>query len=483
MIKRLPTEETQERIANALEFLGQVFDGTVLPEREEFVEYGIREIVGQEAPEYERVLKYGNTIKYGNDTGLIAGVAVDDEDVFNSFDYIPIFNREKVVVNWQHYVKAKKSYVKLEFNKVENGIAYNYKWVCAKKLDGYVNFETFIDDRTGREKDFQYLARYEGSVNEQDQLVSVPNAYPVRSINIDDGRTKSRKNDGNGSNTDSDYGVHDIWEVGYLQTMFEIEFATKNSQDIFIGATNMAYSSSDITVDSRQETNDINLGASASNFVIGQTVILANTHDSNNGAIFLNRQIVDINGDIITVDGDPFDYTQGLVLSSRAWKTGTTDHIKVSGVRTAKSDKYPFVWRGIENFYGNAYKGIDGIKILNQVAYVCKNREHYNHNSDTTNYTALSYVNAQSDNYVKELGYDSNFPTVRLPITTGGGASSSKHYCDYYYQNTGYRSAWFGGRWYYGVIAGSWFWHLAYTLTNTNITRLIRPSFNPPLGG
>ena len=72
----------------------------------------------------------------------------------------------------------------------------------------------------------------------------------------------------------------------------------------------------------------------------------------------------------ITFDGVAVNIAIGNVIASRAWKTGMTDNVKVSGSYALNDGKHSIVWRGLENPFGNILKNIDGVKISNWRGYV-----------------------------------------------------------------------------------------------------------------
>ena len=135
-----------------------------------------------------------------------------------------------------------------------------------------------------------------------------------------------------------------------------------------------------------------------------------------------------------------------------------------SGAFTANTNKYPIVFRGYENPYGNIFKFVDGGKIVNHQLWVTSDRSAYNDVASVGGvyaapFVPVSYKNAITSDYAKELGYDKAFPFARLPIVVGGaGTGASTYYSDYYYQNTGDRTLVVGGIWYTGSYGGLFYW-------------------------
>jgi len=113
-------------------------------------------------------------------------------------------------------------------------------------------------------------------------------------------------------------------------------------------------------------------------------------------------------------------------------------------------------YRGIENWFGHIWKFVDGFNSNDNIPYV--------HNTDTqfaddtaTNYTDLGLVLHNADGY----------PATISQIGTGFlaesvGASTSTKLTDYYYQDSGWRVALFGGDTDGGGNAGGFLWRLPY---------------------
>ena len=96
-------------------------------------------------------------------------------------------------------------------------------------------------------------------------------------------------------------------------------------------------------------------------------------------------------------------------------------------------------YRGIENWYGHIWKWLDGINTNNNRSYVCNNPT--NLADDTSsNYTDIGINNINSNGYQATL-----VNTSRGFLPASVGADGATKITDYYYQNTGWRVAYFGG--------------------------------------
>ena len=114
-------------------------------------------------------------------------------------------------------------------------------------------------------------------------------------------------------------------------------------------------------------------------------------------------------------------------------------------------------YRGIENFFGNIWKWVDGINVNNNVPYVCNTDTDF---ADDTaaNYTDLGITLATNNGYQKYLEQQSR---GFLPASIGG--ASNTYITDYYYRAAGWRVGLLGGFAHFGVEAGVASWLLAYT--------------------
>ena len=109
-------------------------------------------------------------------------------------------------------------------------------------------------------------------------------------------------------------------------------------------------------------------------------------------------------------------------------------------------------YRGIENFWGNIWKWVDGLNINNYSVYTTN----YDFESDkfTGNYELLGSVLSTSDTYIKDIYSSYSF------LATEGGATSSTYLTDFWWIDSGERVARFGGTWNTGSQAGGFCWSL-----------------------
>jgi hypothetical protein len=488
------------QIANGVLKVQLVTEGSDINFIDKHTEYGVREVVGQSSPTFERVRRFNGQLSVGTDTGLSAAVGTDDSVVYNSFDSVYIFGRRKKVVIEADdgasgkventFVEVPKYYIKEEWLN-DDGTVYHYLWMCATKLDGYRLPLPFLKS-DGSERDFAYIGAYEAYLDSNSKLRSISDVFPKVDYSRANFRTAARKLDTNDSA--SNYQITDVSEyVDLVQIPMMIEFATKNMQTIMYGAFGMAYSDSHVATSDGVASADANTAivanATAEAFVIGQTIGVGTTKGGNQ--IASDRVITAIDEDTpsagsstITYDGDAVQALTNHYIYSLAWKTGILDIAKSSSAIYDEQQKRPIIWRGIENPYGNIWKNIDGIKIVDNKTYICVDPSVYDDAASNSGayaypYVKLSYVNLAASGYFSELGFDPRFPFAKFPISNSGGVGDTTFYCDYYYQASGDRTAFVGGDWFYTSAGGPFSWYLAYSLGFASIARGARLSYRP----
>ena len=133
-------------------------------------------------------------------------------------------------------------------------------------------------------------------------------------------------------------------------------------------------------------------------------------------------------------------------------------------------------YRGIENFYGNIWKWVDGFNINSGIPYVSNVDTDFADDTATgvgSTYARLLDINGDGITLPQGSNdYQSTLEQIKggfLPSALGG--SSATYITDYYYQFTGWRVAVFGGNATYALKAGVAFWALdgAFAVVNVNI--------------
>jgi len=123
-------------------------------------------------------------------------------------------------------------------------------------------------------------------------------------------------------------------------------------------------------------------------------------------------------------------------------------------------------YRGIENFFGNIWKFVDGININDSVPYVSNTDTDFADNT-AIDYTDLGITLPNTNGYQKTLEQQSR---GFLPASVGGtGVGSSTYITDYYYQDIDWRVIRLGGGASSGVAAGVACWNALSASSNANV--------------
>lgn len=401
--------------------------------------------------------------------GMVAAAGVDAGTVTNDFDTADIYSEFTEVTDADSnvFIRIPKFYIR------KTDIAGFKSWQISKaKLPGSYIPWCFYNFTTGQYNDYIYVGKYTAgtTLTGGTKLSSLPNEYPLVNKNIVVFRTYAEANNTGGLNG---YQQLDIHVYDMLQVLFTIEFATLDSQSKMYGWANGQYNAAhQLTADTVAANTIVVSNTTGAAFAVGQPVGLgisvANT------SVFYGRNITNIQADTpapgsttITVDGAAFNAVTGNVIWNCGWKSGFSSGIAASSGSLANNTngKNPFHYRGIENLYGNVLQFVDGLNINDFRAWYCKNAAQYASNVFASPYEQIGYLNVNSNNYVKYMGYDPINPQVELPTDV-----SANYYKDYYYQVSGQRIAFVGGGWVSGESAGLWFWLLDSSSARTSVS-------------
>ena len=155
-------------------------------------------------------------------------------------------------------------------------------------------------------------------------------------------------------------------------------------------------------------------------------------------------------------------------------KTGLTTalgnssgEVSYTHYKTAQITK-PFSYRGVENFYGNIYKFVDGINIkADRNPWIADNG--FVSDQFSSPYIDSGLTLCTTDGWAININVNSSKDFMFLASIVGG--SSSTGLTDYYYQATGNKIACFGGSWINGSAAGGFHWRLSYA--SGDVSRIV----------
>jgi hypothetical protein len=163
----------------------------------------------------------------------------------------------------------------------------------------------------------------------------------------------------------------------------------------------------------------------------------------------------------------------GNTSSSAALATGRTNTIAGHTGREAGTNAatVSFVWRGIENLWGNVWEWVDGFNI--NAGQMLFSNNPANYADDTAaNYTPIGIALPASGTgtFTTRFGFNSAQPWAALPDANTGG-SETTFLCDTYWFNaSGWRVAFVGGHWNNAGRAGLFAWHLSDAATLAHAT-------------
>jgi len=459
--------------------------------------------------------------------GMTATPSTDTVEGHSDFDAYAPFNRRKCVGSWSVVSGESKATFTVnayegDADYAEDGSMGDYVAVEVDPFyyyekDGVLAVSTYpysgykihpvCCDYDGNIRAHTYIPVYGLAKDGNGKAVSLPGYYTEHG-----GYNAHRTAAKTYANTDAAaYAMIEPTAVFHYEwLLMTIEYATQDMQSVMHGAASMRYNTSDVIV-AAPAANKIVIGATGSNFVIGQTVLFNADHsaltDANTLNSITNIQKCDASGNVdssgsyylITYDGT--DRTSSIVanswkMSSRPWLTGATAGY-APGVNAVlghtgspvsnTSGKYPMRYRWRENVYANQYRttlDLADVRVVDGSSYhldwyYLKDPRLFTPSDYTlailqdtskgwvklgVTTPSGSYVNG----YIKEMGVDPDYPIVQVPVLTSGG-SASTYYCDYTYLVNSHvvRCVRRGGAVSDGAPAGPLFFHANFSPSTT----------------
>lgn len=481
----LPSHGQMERLLEILRTIANKDGGQITSQ----VEYGIRFALGADGnlastPTGQRVIRCGGALTEWNST-FTPNVGDGEGSITinqNDFDLIPIFSPEIVTDAAQNVFARFKPF----YYAVQDMGGYRYIWVCETQLYPFYRMpKAFI---RGGQVGYRDIGVYEGafeSIGETEYLCSKSGKNPAHN------RTRTQFwNDAQAWQTrlsvDTErewYGITQISEITeILQPLMTIAFGTLNSQSIFKGATsfNHTYCNTGIAVAAYDESTMTvysSVTAAANNFPVGGTVNINSVETAEDYYMEITASGT-VTGTIegttftqseegteylfVTMRGSTFPATPTTICARPVW-TGQTDTISASNGTISNDGFHSFKIFGIENIYGNVYKLVLDVSILNYIPMRLKDPYSFTEFSSATYqdyYNAASYQVSNADDYATVITSREDMPDVALTTATGG--SSTTYYCDYVYApiSTSNFYVYYGGSLTLGSIAGAWCWIL-----------------------
>ncbi len=430
--------------------------------------YGVRRDIPSHSPELTRV---------GDAVGLVAEVAVGNETVRNDFDNIypwceikrctladdgtvtSYFGDPNYTENGskgQVMVEIPKFYLAHYFD--ESG-AKEYWSISKEKINNKYRLPKPFIAKDGTELDKIYIAAFK-STNEISGMLDsrggnfYSNTFTyANTIEFAKARGKNWHQ----------FDLAELTDVIY--PLFIIEFATLNSQSVFYGNCDYSkYPHEDNVYICENHcwgdwTDEIEtiidngfyfcIGNMAKyEYFVGQEINITTTEEYATGDLdykngdnsLATRKILDISVEHTDAEGNEYCYlvfdgdpvllnaeTATFTLNmDRNGITNTVLESASSGSLKATEGNCDFVYRGIENLYGE-YTWVAGAFAKDTKYYITDNLDAYG-TVLTDDYKAVSYDVIDKSGYITKFGYDADVPWALLP--TEGNGTSETDFCD-----------------------------------------------------
>lgn len=341
------------------------------------------------------------------------------------------------------------------FEEDADGVKWEYRGISSGPI-GHLHLDhLFTDGADRRISEKVYLPIFNGSLNsEGNKLESKSGVFPVHNKTRAQFRTLCKANGDN-------WYLDDVWAMHFLDTCFIVMFASSNAQSILgAGRTEFPEDGTKGLALQARTGNYITVAKDYGNrFAIGQGISIGAGLWSQ--SLAADRRVTKIedsteidNAVCVYFDGDPVAITTTSVLWSSLQPTGATIEMaspngRVEG-KTNGMSAIRFLW--IEDWYGNMWQFRDGDNIQSWQHYYCNDRSAYADKVYSGSYFKVGYVASKTEGYVKEFGYDPEWPEIEICTVVGG--SSATYFCDYYWQAEGGEVVFSGGRVCNGAFAG-----------------------------
>ena len=268
-----------------------------------------------------------------------------------------------------------------------------------------------------------------------------------------------------------------------MQLLYLVEYANFNSQLILgNGLSTMRHNSADVALIAETATNRFIVNTTAGNaFIVGQMVAIG-TYENINSKMRIITAINDYSEDSITgkeivFAGDPIDIKTTDKIWSPSQVVGGCDALGMKSGCIINDGKHCNIYRGFEDPTGDVLAFVDGVNIKDSAIFFCDDPEYYESDKFDGAYKQIGYMLAGTSGFSKKLGFDENYPLLRLPSEVG--ASSTTGTCDQTWQNSkGSFVARVGGNVNYGTYCGLWYWNLSNTSSTASWACGARVLFN-----
>ncbi len=407
----------------------------------------------------------------GDAVGMVNAIAVDGETVANDFDEVPFFDRKICCCSYDS--GAKKWRVNAYLGEpgfdwygangevmYENAPFYystdfnSFVSVTATPCEGYELAPIFAN---GEEKVYRpvfNMASVDGVA------VSRAGLHP-QSGSLNSLMTLART-----FNEKARTETIEEWITDWL--LMTVEFATKDHQNIIRGACSLPYNTSCRVLEVISPSKFKLTAAQAATFAVGQTVAIGTGEYGENVASRICITAIEADGSI-TLEKEAPSLAVNNYVTSRPWITGAAalavTNASVGSLVSNTDSKHPFIYRGKENPYANAYTTISNILLKRYTnedgsyryrAQYLPDPAKYSNGAITEDYIELDFDMPTGDGYTKTFAKDKRYPAI-MPSAVGA-STTTYHSAYYYYPRTDICALRVGGSLNTGRYCGSFFY-------------------------
>ncbi|MBQ0161418.1 MAG: hypothetical protein KBT28_12455 [Bacteroidales bacterium] len=265
------------------------------------------------------------------------------------------------------------------------------------------------------------------------------------------------------------------WFENWKQVMCYVELASRDVQGVldfngkalpgFSGGCYTNNASYNAVATTATNTNVVQLANATNYFAVGQTVNICQGWISADKVT--TRKIVSINGNSVTLDGEPFSVETGWFMYNMDWATGHCDSLKGhTGAVVLSNNRYGMKWRGIEDLWGGSAEDVVDIRLTcagtaasdGYDVHYCADalKAQLAGDPPSSDYVKTGMNLKRADGYIKLCQRFEGDARLVMPAEVVG-ASSTTYMADYCWTNSSYadnRSVRSGADWSYGSGLG-----------------------------
>ncbi|MBR5139821.1 MAG: hypothetical protein IKV16_02080 [Clostridia bacterium] len=310
-------------------------------------------------------------------------------------------------------------------------------YISGKKHEGFFLEPWFIGEN-GEKISHRYIAKYEGC-DFSEEIVSATGKLPKRGYTIDEFRAAVNARG---------FSLCSVYAYLAITHLFVIECGTVNSQSINSGVSYAPYSSVGYCLVRESSHSSVAAVSHTPRWdavEVGTTLYVS---EQRGGDLSVSRRLIskEVRGDLLylTLDGEPLDFIAEITrVYPSAFATGACDGLKYVNGRPSDNEYISsFVYRGIENIYGNTWEFMDGASFSSESLKVSLFGVELSFLSPYNNSLGES-----GRGFIAELGCDAEKPYATFPSQIGAPAKT--HYFSEWSTmvTEGNASIVFGGGW------------------------------------